>query len=187
MHKNILLVFGITILFLGIAIQPAIAFTPNSSDKEEDCNICLKISESDIIRIKNLLNRIKIFKIILPILSKWNPEVKVKYQEFSDIISTLPDIDDKDLSANPWRFPVFNAFCNIVKYLFDCYLSIYEFLMSHLSSGIFIIGLMYSFLIELILLPMFIILYPFLLICFDLNTVNNFHRHQTQEPYGMGV
>jgi len=138
MHKNIPIVVGITILFLGLAINPAIAVNPISSDNEDDCNICPKVS---------------------------NLQVVEKYRELSDRINTLPEIEDKDLSANPWRFPIFNAFCNIVKYLNDSYFSIYEFLESHLSSGIFIIGLIYSFLIELILLPMFIILYPLLLIC----------------------
>jgi hypothetical protein len=45
MNKIILSVVGITILFLGVSIQPAIAITPTTFDSEEECEICPKISK----------------------------------------------------------------------------------------------------------------------------------------------
>jgi hypothetical protein len=45
MYKHILTVVGITILFLGLSIQPSIAVKPISSDNEDDCSICPKISK----------------------------------------------------------------------------------------------------------------------------------------------
>jgi hypothetical protein len=45
MNKNNLTAVGITVLFLGVGIQPAIAITPTPSDSEEDCEICPKMSK----------------------------------------------------------------------------------------------------------------------------------------------
>ena len=51
MPKNIILSVGITILFLGLAINPAVAVNPISSDSNDDCEICPKVSNLDRITI----------------------------------------------------------------------------------------------------------------------------------------
>jgi len=63
MHKNILTVVGITILFLGVSINPAIAVNPISSDNEDDCSICHPISNlQEIEKYKELSNRFTTLK-----------------------------------------------------------------------------------------------------------------------------
>ena len=91
MHKNILTVIGITALFLGLAIQPSIAITPTSSEGEDDCNLCPKVSSLHLVGLKSLLNRMEKYDNLLSLLSKHNPEVAEKYQKFSDRNTILPE------------------------------------------------------------------------------------------------
>ena len=82
MHKNLLIAVGITILFLGLAIQPSIAVNPISSDNEEACNLCAKkVSKTQIVVLKSLINRVETLNNKLSVVSKHNPEVAEEYQE----------------------------------------------------------------------------------------------------------
>ena len=73
MHKNILLAVGITILFLGLVVQPVFAVNPISSDKEEACNICPKISKlQGVEKYQELFDRITKLK-------EMNKEIKPDY------------------------------------------------------------------------------------------------------------
>jgi hypothetical protein len=69
MHKNILTVVGITILFLGLAIQPSIAVNPITSDNEDDCSICPKVSKLQVVRLKRLKDKLEINKGLKPYIS----------------------------------------------------------------------------------------------------------------------
>jgi len=89
MHKNILTVAGITILFLGLSINPAIAVNPVSSDNEEDCSICQPVSKQHLVLIKSLINRLETLDYKLSLLSKLNPELEEIYPEVSERISIL--------------------------------------------------------------------------------------------------
>ena len=63
MYKNILTVVGITILFLGLSINPAIAVNHISSDNADDCNICPKVSKlQGVEKYKELSDRITTLK-----------------------------------------------------------------------------------------------------------------------------
>ena len=53
------LVVGVILLFIGIAIQPAIAVNPISTDNEDDCDICPKISNLHLVRLRSLINRVE--------------------------------------------------------------------------------------------------------------------------------
>ena len=50
---------GVIVLFICVGIQPAFAFNPNTLDSEEECNICPKINNLHLSRLKNLLNRVE--------------------------------------------------------------------------------------------------------------------------------
>ena len=71
MHRNIPLVVGITILFLGLSIQPTIAVNPISTDNEEDCSICPMVS-----KLKELGKYQKLFDRIIN-LKEMNKELKI--------------------------------------------------------------------------------------------------------------
>ncbi len=101
MHKNILIAVGITILFLGVSINPAIAVNPISSDNEEDCDICPKVSNLQAVRLKSLINRVKTFNNKLSVMSKYTPEVAEKYQELFDRITTLLRMNKELKPDNP--------------------------------------------------------------------------------------
>jgi hypothetical protein len=90
------LVVGIIVLLLGIGIQPAIAVNHNATHTEDDCEICPKISNQNIVLIKSLFNRLKIFEKQLSVLSRFNPEFEEKYQEMSEGISTIQGLNIGD-------------------------------------------------------------------------------------------
>ncbi len=109
MQKEILITIGITILFLGLAMQPSIAVNPIPSNNEEDCDICQKVSNLHLVRLKSLINRVETLDNKLSVLSKHNPEVIEKYQELSDKITTQKEMNKK-LNFD-WDFPII---CNIL-------------------------------------------------------------------------
>ena len=50
MNKDTLSVVGITFLFLGVTVQPAIAVIPDTSESEDDCDLCpKKVSKSHLV------------------------------------------------------------------------------------------------------------------------------------------
>lgn len=90
-----ILVIGITVLFLGIGIQPAIAEIPlsNDSEDEEECDICPKLNNIQLFKIKSLLLRLETLVNELSVISKKDPIVELKYQEFSKRFSVLKEIN----------------------------------------------------------------------------------------------
>ena len=92
MHKKILIVVGITILFLGVGFQPALAnevSISKTSDIHEDCLECQHISKVELLKVKLLLIRIEAITNV--ILSKFGhiPEVAEKCQEITNRIETF--------------------------------------------------------------------------------------------------
>ena len=103
MNKKILIVVGITILFLGVGIQPAIAVTTNTSDIDDNCNLCPKVKKHNIVRLKSLLNRLDQYDNQLSALSKKYPEVAEKSQELSERITTIKEMNTKLNSITDWE------------------------------------------------------------------------------------
>ena len=90
--KNVLVV-AVILLFVGVCVQPAFAINPNLSDSEDDCDICLKVSNLNLVRLENLSNKIYKYDNILSVLSKNYPEFTEKYQELSERITTFKEIN----------------------------------------------------------------------------------------------
>ena len=125
MHNKALIVFGITILFLGVGIQPGFAVNVSTSisGSEEDCNLCpKKVSKSHLVLIESLLNKLDTLVNSLTVISKYNPIVEKKYQELSNKFLILKEIivDNNKIS----NFPVI---CTILGILFILY-AITEFI-----------------------------------------------------------
>jgi len=71
------IVIGIIVLFVGMGFQPAFAVDTKQSiddNKSEECEECNEFSDADLIKVKNLLNRVEKRTKLLLILSKNNPE-----------------------------------------------------------------------------------------------------------------
>ena len=100
------LIVGVIVLFIGVGIQPAFAVTPNDSDSEDDCNLCPKVSNLHLVRLKNLLNRLEKYDNILSALSKHYPEFEERYQELSDRLTAFIEMDMEYVSELSWNFPV---------------------------------------------------------------------------------
>ena len=103
------LVVSVILLFIGVAVQPSIAINPVSSDNEEDCDICPKVSNLHIVRLKSLINRFEKYDNLLSVLSKHNPEFEKKYQVLSNRLSTLKELNKEIKSYYP--YPII---CNIL-------------------------------------------------------------------------
>ena len=97
MQKRILIVVGITILFLGVGFQPAIAneiSTNAVSDVDEDCFECQPVSRVDLLRVKLLLIRVEVLTNILIQRFGHISEVEEKCQEILDVIHKNREFDN---------------------------------------------------------------------------------------------
>jgi hypothetical protein len=63
----------VILLFVGVAVQPSIAINPISSDNEDDCSICPKVSKlKELGKYQELFDRITTLK-------EMNKEIKPDY------------------------------------------------------------------------------------------------------------
>ena len=79
------LVVGVIFLFIGVGVQPVFAKNTikTTSETLEDCE-CQPISNHNLNRLEKL-----------SILSKNNPEISEKFEELSNRITTLKEINEK--------------------------------------------------------------------------------------------
>ncbi len=91
------LVVGIIVLFIGVGIQPAFAnevsITNKTSEVEEDCN-CNPVSNLHLIRLERMLNRVESYTNIISIFSYRNPVIKEKFEELSNEITSLREMNN---------------------------------------------------------------------------------------------
>ncbi|UCF49492.1 MAG: hypothetical protein JSU91_07020 [Thermoplasmatales archaeon] len=111
------LVVGVIVLFIGVGVQPAIADVSNISisDSNEDCNLCPKVSKQHIVRIKGLIDGLDTLNTKLSKVSKLNPELEEKYQDLSDRIAVLSEINEVYLSEQKGDNPII---CGILVIMF---------------------------------------------------------------------
>lgn len=107
------LAVAIILLFVGVGIQPAFAVTSNTTESEDDCDICSKASKQYIDRLTTLLDRLEKHNNQLSVLSKHNPEVEEKYQKLSKKIAIFKEMN-KELNLD-WNFPII---CTILSIIF---------------------------------------------------------------------
>ena len=162
MNKKFLLAFGITILFLGLSINPTIAVNPISSDNEEDCDICPKVSKTHLVRFRSLINRVETLDNKLSVISNHNPEVAEKYQELFDRITTLVEMNKELNPDSPLQN--YQKICSIIVPVFSI-LQMIGFFHIYLSASVKLlqrpmitaISNIYDFIWSLIWIPPFLI------------------------------
>ena len=114
------LVVAITILFIGVGIQPVFASNVSineSSNIEKNCLECKPVNRLDLLTVKLLLIRVEAITNI--ILSKYRhiPEITEKYEEVLDIIDYSRVLD----------YPII---CGILLILYNTFSSLYEILVN---------------------------------------------------------
>lgn len=95
MFRNGLAV-AVILLFIGVGIQPAIAKLSiiTTSDNEDDCNLCPKVSNQHLVRLKSLISRLETLNTKLSVLSKHYPEFEGKYNGILNILNTDKILDN---------------------------------------------------------------------------------------------
>jgi hypothetical protein len=86
------LVIGIILLFIGVSVSSAISVDNKpivSLDESEECIECRELSNAELVKVKQLINRVEVYSKLLMVLSNYNPEIKDECEEISDKISTL--------------------------------------------------------------------------------------------------
>ena len=83
------LVVAVIVLFIGVGIQPALADVSYTtvSDSDEDCNLCPKVSNLHLVRLKSLLYRLEKYDNLLSVTGKMNIK-DVAFMMNIDITST---------------------------------------------------------------------------------------------------
>ena len=135
------LVVCVIVLFIGVGIQPAIATIENNSiEKDEDCNLCAKkVSKSQLLLLKSLLNIIDRQINKLSIISKQNPILEKKYPELFTKITILKEFStelNNDIHTNStFIFGIHDRICNFLSALIEYFLTVsiwLEYSMLHL-------------------------------------------------------
>ena len=95
------LAVAVILLFLGLAIQPSVAVQPETTDIEDDCNLCAKkVSKHHLVLIQSITRRLETYSNQILNEFKDEPEIRQKCQEISDNIALLRDI------KLGWDFPI---------------------------------------------------------------------------------
>jgi len=165
------LVIGIMFLFVGIAFQPAIAFTPNSFDSEDDCDICPKVNNQQITILKSFIYRLERQINKLSVLYEQNPIIKRKYQEISNEIATLKEMN---VESNLDDYP---KICGFLEILGGITLKIF-FLMTLIGNYIRVLGGEIVYKISSILaLPILVLLWIPLILYFGIFDCYDFYPY----------
>ena len=106
------LVMVVILLFVGVAVQPGIAVNLISTDNEEDCDICPKVSKTHLVRLKSLIDKVETLNNNISLMSRLNPEVVEKYQELYERITTLKEMNQ--ILKPDYPYPII---CNILFYM----------------------------------------------------------------------
>lgn len=177
MHKNFLIVVGITLLFMGLAIQPSIAVNPISIDSEEDCYICPKVSSLQVVRLKSLINRVETLDNKLSVMSKLNPIVAEEYQELSDRITALKELN-KELNLDAQiKDKIICAILEIIIAPFMIILDIFTKILNYESVNI--ISAIGSFIL-------LVMIYPFAMISLPIFLTIAFYGAMIHECWDLG-
>jgi hypothetical protein len=109
------LVVGVIVLFVGMGVQPAFAVTQDTSNGEDDCNLCAKkVSTSHPLLLKILKDKVNELEKTLIFFPENNGDIEENVKEFFELISEISDIKDKDLE-NSFK----SEFCKKMKKRFD--------------------------------------------------------------------
>ena len=146
-----ILVVAVIVLFVGMGVQPAVAVTPETTENDDDCDLCpKKVSKSHLVLIESLLNRIDKYDTQLSALSKQYPEFEEKYKEISEGMMSLREVNkylESDEPMDDYPYPII---CNILRVIT---------LISALAGYLFYMAIIPHLILMLLFYPTFYILF----------------------------
>ena len=88
MWSSKILALSIIFLFIGVSFSSSVSVDTQSInvESEDDCG-CNEVSDTDLILVERLLNRVEVYSKVLVVLSKHYPELREISEELSRIIS----------------------------------------------------------------------------------------------------
>ena len=97
-HTRGILAIGIVVLFIGVGIHPAFAVNTKQSMVNkvsvEDCG-CGEVSDTDLVKVDRLLDRVDVYNKLLLVLSKHHPELREMSEELSNQLSNINKLYDE--------------------------------------------------------------------------------------------
>ena len=159
------LVIGVIVLFIGVGIQPAIAVdikTTISNNQNEDCKSCDEVSESDLIKIEKLLNKVDVYSKLLLLLSKYNSELRELSEELSNQLSNINKLYD-EFNINilqQFKRPI----CFILEPLFAIIWITFVYAIVMCQYAVFGFGGLLEVLILILFLPIYIAVLPIIMV-----------------------
>ena len=150
-----ILALCVVLCFIGIGIQPAFAIDIKQSiskDETEECEDCKELSNAELVKVKQLINRVEVYSKLLLVLARDNPELRYLSEELSDKIAIL-----KEEITNGPPFPII---CATLEYiiLFVSYMpEIFDDWMQNSSPLKMIIAWIYSRTIIFFVYPIFVV------------------------------
>ena len=103
------IVISIILLLVGVSVSSALSVDTKSTisnNKSKECRECNEISDSDLIRVERLLNRVEVYSKLLLVLSRYNPKLREISGELYYEISFLKEEFTND------RYPLI---CNVLE------------------------------------------------------------------------
>jgi hypothetical protein len=100
---------------------PEYIYIPNTrnlntnNNQNEECRECQSVSESDLIRVERLLDRVEVYNKLLLMLPKDYPKVREKCKEILGVIN----------SNRPWDFPII---CNMIEKILNKLMGIIDYI-----------------------------------------------------------
>ena len=116
-----ILALCVVLSFIGIGIQPAFGVDIRqsiSNNQSEECRECRELSNAELIKVKQLINRVETYSKLLLVLSKNNPELKEKSDDFYNQISTIQEMNDDRIICDILQYLV-NDFYDIAQMFAD--------------------------------------------------------------------
>ncbi len=97
-HTRGILAIGIVVLFIGVGIHPALAVNNKQSMVNkvsvEDCG-CGEVSDTDLVKVDRLLDRVEVYSKLLLVLSKHNPELREMSKGLSNQLANINKLYDE--------------------------------------------------------------------------------------------
>lgn len=110
------LVIGIILLMFAVSFNSAISVENKPSilgDENEECKECEELCNAELVKVKQLVNRVEVYIKLLLALYKDNPELTEKCEELFNLILILDNYDLKEI--------ICDLLINLVYYFYDKY------------------------------------------------------------------
>ena len=93
------LAVSIILLFIGISIPSAISIDSkpiiSKDESEDECWNCKEVNDRQLVVLEKQINRLEVYTKLLLVLSKHNPDLAEEYEDSSNDIKTLKELNEE--------------------------------------------------------------------------------------------